>query len=178
MAEEATNRPRLAQRWPRFTIRGLLWTTTAVACLFPAVWFAWFLLLNASTPWGAHAVLGTGLLLGLAATVAHSSSGATRAFLSGFAAIGLAYFLLVVCDIASGGMGRSYLFDRTNLATTQFNQWAYREYVFPALVAKYGNVFPSSGGAPMDVDAAFRPWWRSRFGVDLGRWSPAHCAGS
>ena len=151
MEKQATSPHTLARRWPRFTIRGLLWITTVIAAMFPATWFAWFLLLNASTQWGTHAVLGTAVLLALAGAVAISGSGATRAFWSGFAAIGFAYFLLIVCEIASDGV-RSYLFDREALATTRFNQWVYREYIFPALVAKHGNVFPSGTGAPMDTD--------------------------
>ena len=68
------NRERIDQEsaWPRprFTIRSLLIATTIIAALSPAAWFAWLLLLNASTAWGTHAVLGTALLLALAAAVA------------------------------------------------------------------------------------------------------------
>ncbi len=151
MAEQGANRPRSAWPRPLFTIRSVLWTTTIVAALFPAAWFAWFLLLNASTPWGTYAMLGTALLLALAGAVAISGSGATRAFWSGFATVGLAYFLLVAGDMATGGM-RSYLFDRESLATTEFNHWAYREYIVSPLVAKYGNMIPAGTKFPSDPD--------------------------
>jgi hypothetical protein len=133
MTEQAENRPRLAWLKPRFTIRGLLWTTALVAALFPAGWFFWFLLLNASTAWGTHAVLGTAVLLAIAAAVALSRGGAARAFWGGFAAVGFVYFLLVVCNIAAGGGGGYYLFDREKLVTKQLDQWVYREYVMPKL---------------------------------------------
>jgi hypothetical protein len=151
MAQQAADRPRLAWPRPRFTIRALLWTTTIIASIFPATWFAWFLLLNASTTWGTHAMLAAALLLALTTAVAISGSGAKRAFWSGFATVGCAYFLLVVCDLATGGM-RSYLFDRENLITTRLNQSVYREYVFPAMVAKNGNMFSLGAGRPSQED--------------------------
>jgi len=116
--------------------------TALVAALFPAGWFVWFLLLNASTAWGTHAVLGTAVLLAIAAAVALSRDGAARAFWGGFAAVGFVYFLLVVCNIAAGGGGGYYLFDRQKLVTRQWNQWIYREYVVPRLIPKPG--FPGS----------------------------------
>ncbi len=139
MAEQAANRPRLAWLKPRFTIRGLLWMTALVAALFPASWFVWFLLLNASTAWGTHAVLATAVLLAIAAAVALSRDGATRAFWSGFAAVGFVYFLLVVCNIAAhGGGGGGYVFDREKLVTEQWNAWAWFEYVRPKLTPMPG----------------------------------------
>ncbi len=139
MAEQATNRPRVA--WPRlrFTIRGLLLATAVVAAVFPASWLAWLLLLNASTAWGTYAVLGTAMLLALAAAVAISGSGARRAFWSGFAAVGFVYFLLVVCNITAGGGGGGFeLFDREKLVTEQWNAWAWFEYVRPKLTPMPG----------------------------------------
>jgi hypothetical protein len=125
--------------------------TAVVAAMFPAAWFAWFLLQSASTPWGTHAVLGTAMLLALAAAVALAGTGATRAFWSGFAAIGLAYFLLVACELSNGGMGR-YLFDRDSLATTRVNRWAYHEYIIQPLVAKHGIMIPAGTRFPESTD--------------------------
>ena len=168
MAEPGANRPRSAWPRPRFTIRALLWTTTIVGALFPAAWFAWFLLLNASTAWGTHAVLGTALLLALAAAVAVNGRGATRAFWSGFATVGFAYFLFVACDIAAAGpLGGYYSFDRDNLATTQLHHWAYLEYVWPALKSKFGTMDPSGPGTPSheDFDQVAHLLWTLLFAV-------------
>jgi len=133
MEKLPTNSPRLARRWPRFTIWGLLWTTTIIACVFPTAWFAWFLLLNASTSWGSHAFLGTAVALALSGAVAISSDGARRACCSGFAAVGLAYFLVVPCSIAVNS-ARYTVFHPDHLATTKCNRWVYRELAVPALL--------------------------------------------
>jgi hypothetical protein len=154
MQAESSNVQRLSWLRPRFSIRSLLLATTIIASLFPVAWFGWFLLMNASTQWGAAAFWLTAFILAVSIMLAVNRQGRTRAYCTGFATVGLLYFLLVPCGLPRQQLGFTTVLDREVHATTRLSRFAYYEYVFPRLLQSFG---PAVAGTPAFTLGPGRP---------------------
>jgi hypothetical protein len=157
MAEQNQSSDRASPaRW-RFSIRSLLLLTTAVAALFPAAWFAWFLLLNASTPWASFAYWLTASILAGAVLIAINRTRGTRSYWAGFAVAGFVFFLIVPSQLL-GEPFSSWIHDRDHLLTPRLSRAAYARYVMPIIqTAPVTSFVPAGGAAPGGFASGAQP---------------------
>ena len=111
---------------PRFSLRTLLIAMAVIAALIP---LAGFTLRNASNWIGALTFLVTSQLLAATICIAMHRQGVTRAFWSGCAIFGLAYFI-----IAGDPWSQPYNYE---LFTSTLSKLAYNEYFSEEAVAPY-----------------------------------------
>jgi hypothetical protein len=138
MRDQNSGGQRLSWLRPRFSIRSLLLATTVIAALFPVAWFGWFLLMNSSTQWAMAAFWLTASILAVSVMLAVGRRGGARSYWTGFAVVGLLYFLLVPCDLPNDQRG-NMCFDRETLVSTRVSRYAYNEYVWPRLLQSFGS---------------------------------------
>lgn len=125
---------------PRFSLRTLLIGMAVIAALIP---LAGFTLRNASNWIGALTFLVTSQLLAATICIAMHRRGATRAFWSGCAIFGLAYFI-----IAGDPWSQPYNYE---LFTSTLSKMAYAEFFSEEAVAPEPPPLPQPIHAPDSV---------------------------
>jgi hypothetical protein len=133
---EPLNLPPGNSIWPRFSLRGLLLGMAAIAALIP---LGGVVLRNASNWIGSLAFLIGSLLLAASVCMAFNRTGPKRAFWTGCAVFGVAYFV-----IAGDPWSQPYTYD---LITTTVSEMAYQKF-FSAEATQVEAVLEPPGAFP------------------------------